>query len=159
MRRRRPGGRLGPSSTCTCPPLDGPGLLCRASRSAAATRRRPARRLPNPPQVVRAFDLLVYQVLGHEQEPLRDLNRSVLLPLEQARGGAAPLLHTLRTYLACSAVTTLTAKGLHLSVLVTYRLQRVRTLTGRNITLHDDRFDFDAALRGAVLLDWPARAL
>ena len=117
-------------------------------------------RLPDPPQVVRAFDLLVYQVLGHEQEPLRDLIRSVLLPLEQARGGAAPLLHTLRTYLACGAVTTLTAKELHLSVrAVTYRLQRVRTLTGRDITLPDDRFDFDAALRGAVLLDWPARAL
>jgi len=117
-------------------------------------------RLPDSPQVARAADLLGYQVLGHEQEPLRDLIRSVLLPLVQARGGAVPLLHTLRTYLACGAVTTLTAKELHLSVrAVTYRLQRVRTLTGRDITQPDARFDFDAALRGAILLDWPARAL
>ena len=117
-------------------------------------------RLPGSSQVVRAASLLGYQVLGAEQEPLRDLIRSVLLPLAQARGGAAPLLQTLRTYLACGAVTTLTAQELHLSVrAVTYRLERVRTLTGRDITRPDARFDFDAALRGALLLDWPAQAL
>ena len=115
-----------------------------------------AARLDLPDQVVHAEDLLVYQVLGRDREPLRQLVASVLLPLQRARGGAQPLLETLRVYFATGAVTVATAQQLHLSVrAVTYRLERVRVLTGRDPGDPEDRYVLDTALRGAHVLRWP----
>lgn len=117
-------------------------------------------RLGLPDPVVRAEDLLVYQVLARDREPLRELIRTVLLPLQDARGGAEPLLLTLRAYLATGAVAVHTAARLDLSVrAVTYRLERVRQLTGRDPTDPDDRFVLDTALRGALVLGWPRHPL
>ena len=119
-----------------------------------------SQRLQRPEQIVWARDLLVYQVIGQEPEQLRELVRTVLLPLAQARGGAGPLLHTVRVYLACGGVAASTARQLHLSVrAVTYRLARLQTLTGRDPGDPEDRFILDVALRGALLLDWPDRPL
>ena len=85
-----------------------------------------------------------------------ELIASVLAPLVAARGGAAPLLETLRVYFACGAVAVAAAKELHLSVrAVTYRLDRVAALTGRDPRDPEDRFALEAALRGAQVLDWP----
>ena len=60
-------------------------------------------------------------------------SRTVLIPLGAARGGAAPLLATLAAYFARGGVAAAAARDLHLSVrAVTYRLARVRDLTGRD---------------------------
>jgi DNA-binding PucR family transcriptional regulator len=53
-------------------------------------------------------------------------------------------------------VATDTARRLHLSVrAVTYRLDRVRTLTGYDPTDPAQRFTMHAAVLGAKLLGWP----
>ncbi|MBA2388718.1 MAG: helix-turn-helix domain-containing protein [Geodermatophilaceae bacterium] len=110
--------------------------------------------------VVRAEDLLVYQVLARDREPLRELLRTVLLPLERARGGAAPLLQTLRIYLGTGGIAVHTAHQMHLSVrAVTYRLKRIRQLTGRDPADPEDRYVLETAMRGALVLGWPARPL
>jgi DNA-binding PucR family transcriptional regulator len=80
----------------------------------------------------------------------------VLVPLQDARGGASPLLATLRAYFACGGVAVAAAGRLHLSVrAVTYRLDRVRALTGRDPGQPEDRFLLELALRAAQVLDWP----
>lgn len=110
--------------------------------------------------VVHAEDLLVYQVLGRDREPMRELIRSVLLPLEAARGGAAPLVQTLRTYLGTGGVAVHAAQQMHLSVrALTYRLERVRELTGRDPGDPEDRYVLETALRGALMLGWPQTPL
>lgn len=106
--------------------------------------------------VVRAEDLLVYEVLTRDREMMVELVDASLAPLQTARGGAEPLLETLRVYFACGGVAVTAAKRLHLSVrAVTYRLDRVAALTGRDARDPDDRFVLDAALRGARVLGWP----
>jgi sugar diacid utilization regulator len=119
-----------------------------------------AARLGLPDQVVHAQDLLVYQVLGRDREPLRELVATVLLPLQRARGGAAPLVETLRVYFATGGVAVATAQQLHLSVrAVTYRLERVHILTGRDPGHPEDRYVLETALRGAQVLRWPEAPL
>lgn len=119
-----------------------------------------AERLSLPDRLVRAEDLLVYEVLTRDRELMMELIHSVLAPLESARAGAEPLLDTLRVYFACGGVAVAAAKQLHLSVrAVTYRLDRVAALTGRDPGDPEDRFVLDAALRGARVLDWPATPL
>lgn len=119
-----------------------------------------AERLDLPQSVVRAEDLLIYSVLGRDLEMAAELVNTVLLPLAGARGGAEPLLQTLRVYFACGNVAVTAARRLHLSVrAVTYRLDRVTTLTGRDPGDPDDRFVLDAALRCARVLGWPAAPL
>ncbi|HEX8132570.1 MAG TPA: helix-turn-helix domain-containing protein [Actinomycetes bacterium] len=50
-----------------------------------------------------------------------------------------------------------TARRLHLGTrTVTYRLERIRSLTGYAATDPDHRFTLEAAVLGARLLDWPA---
>jgi DNA-binding PucR family transcriptional regulator len=89
-----------------------------------------------------------------------DLVRSVLTPLEQARGGAEPLLETLDSYFASGGVATEAARRLHLSVrAVTYRLDRVRALTGYDVAQARQAFILQTATMGARLLDWPATQL
>jgi sugar diacid utilization regulator len=111
-------------------------------------------RLERP--IVETRDLLTYRVLARDQSALVDLVDSVLHPLHQARGGAQPLVETLAAYFACGCVATTTATTLHLSVrAVTYRLNRVKTLTGFDALDPEHRFTLQAAVLGAQLLGWP----
>jgi sugar diacid utilization regulator len=106
--------------------------------------------------IVETRDLLTYRVLARDQPALVDLVHSVLNPLRQARGGAGPLVDTLVAYFECGCVATATAARLHLSVrAVTYRLDRVKSLTGFDPIDPAHRFTLQTAVLGAKLLDWP----
>jgi len=119
-----------------------------------------ARRLGVTAPVVHARDVLIYRVLGRDQAAMVDLVRAVLTPLASARGGAEPLLETLQTYFAAGGVATEAARRMHLSVrAVTYRLDRVRDLTGYAVDDAEQAFSLHAAVLGARLLDWPRSAL
>jgi sugar diacid utilization regulator len=119
-----------------------------------------ARRLHLEDNVVQARDLLVFRVLGRDQAALVDLVQALLEPLARARGGAEPLLKTLETYFATGAVATETARRLHMSVrTVTYRLAKVKTLTGTDPADPAQRLALHMAVVGARLLDWPASDL
>lgn len=108
--------------------------------------------------VIHAEQLLIYRVLLRDQPAIADLVESVLGRLVDARGGAEPLLTTLDAYFATGAVTTGTARRLHLSVrAVTYRLERIRSLTGYDPTDPAQRFTVQAAVLGARLLGWPTQ--
>ena len=114
------------------------------------------RRLHLDADVTQARDLLVYRVLGRDQAALVDLVHALLEPLTRSRGGAEPLLLTLETYFATGAVATETARRLHLSVrTVTYRLAKVKTLTGHDPAEPTQRLGLHMAVLGARLLDWP----
>jgi sugar diacid utilization regulator len=107
--------------------------------------------------VVRAANLLVYQVLLRDRAALTDLIETVLTPLRGARGGAGPLLDTLHAYLSCGGNTTRAAAVLHLSVrAVTYRLDRVAELTGWNPHDPEQRYVLHTAVLGARTLGWPS---
>jgi sugar diacid utilization regulator len=115
-------------------------------------------RLESP--IVEAKDLLIYRVLFRDQPAIVDLVQSVLDPLHQARGGARPLLDTLEAYFDRGRVATATATQLHLSVrAVTYRLERVHSLTGYDPTDPGSSFTLHAAVLGARLLGWPEHDL
>jgi sugar diacid utilization regulator len=110
--------------------------------------------------VIHARDLLVYRVLGRDQAAMIDLVQAVLSPLTQARGGAEPLLETLHAYFAVGGGATETARRMHLSVrAVTYRLERIRQLTGYHVAVPEQRFALHAAVLGARLLGWPQEPL
>lgn len=110
--------------------------------------------------IVEARDLLTYRVLARDQPALVDLVHSVLNPLTQARGGAMPLVETLAAYFDSGCVATTTATRLHLSVrAVTYRLDRVKSLSGLDPLDPADRFSLHAAVLGARLLGWPGTPL
>jgi hypothetical protein len=74
-----------------------------------------ATRLALPDPVVRAADVLVYQVLLRDRSAITDLVDTVLGPLRQARGGAGPLIDTLACYYAAGGNAAQAARGLHLS--------------------------------------------
>jgi sugar diacid utilization regulator len=119
-----------------------------------------ARRLHLTDAVLHPHEMLVYRILGRDQSALADLVHTVLHPLTRARGGAEPLLHTLRTYFATGTVATATARHLHLSVrAVTYRLDRIHALTGHNPLDPADHLTLHMAATGAQLLDWPTTPL
>ena len=110
--------------------------------------------------VVSARDLLIYRVLLRDQPAIVDLVHAVLSPLVQARGGAEPLLATLEAYFATGGVATESAKRLHVAVrTVTYRLDRIRVLTGYNAADPAHRFTLQAAVLAAKVLDWPQQPL
>ncbi|MFD0821257.1 PucR family transcriptional regulator, partial [Micromonospora zhanjiangensis] len=126
------------------------------AREALAT----ARRLHTDSPVIDTHDLLIYRVLLRDQPAMVDLVRAVLTPLSRARGGAGPLLGTLSEYFASGEVATEAARRLHVSVrTVTYRLDRIRTLSGYDPTDPRDRFTLHAAVLGARALDWPRQPL
>lgn len=110
--------------------------------------------------VIETRDLLTYRVLSRDQPALVDLVYSVLNPLREARGGAGPLVETLGAYFDCGCVATAAATRLHLSVrAVTYRLDRVKSLSGFDPLDPAHRFTLHAAVLGAKLLGWPADPL
>ncbi|EGX60925.1 regulator [Streptomyces zinciresistens K42] len=110
--------------------------------------------------VLHAADLLVFPVLARDRQALLDLVRSTLSPLEQARGGARPLLDTLNAYFDSGCVAAETARRLTLSVrALTYRLDRIHTLTGVNPADPTQRYTLQTATIGARLLNWPTRPL
>jgi PucR C-terminal helix-turn-helix domain/GGDEF-like domain len=119
-----------------------------------------AQRLGLADPVVDAADLLVYQVLLRDRAAITDLVGALLTPLKDARGGAAPLLATLEAYYACGGVAAQAAKQLHLSVrAVTYRLARIKDLTGSDPGQPAQALALQIAVIGARLLDWPATPL
>ncbi|SOC49655.1 transcriptional regulator, CdaR family [Blastococcus aggregatus] len=119
-----------------------------------------AERLDPDADVVDSRDLLVYRVLGRDQAAITDLVRDVLGPLDAVRGGPEPLLRTLYEYVGAGDVATEAARRLHVSVrTVTYRLARIRQLTGYGVGQPSERFALHAAVLGARLLDWPAQPL
>jgi hypothetical protein len=119
-----------------------------------------AQRVGLADEVVKAADLLIYQVLLRDRAAITDLVQTLLTPLARARGGAAPLLATLDAYYARGGVATAAARDLHLSVrTVTYRLARVKELTGRDPSRPADALALQVAVIGARMLDWPATRL
>ncbi|NEK84521.1 PucR family transcriptional regulator [Blastococcus saxobsidens] len=67
---------------------------------------------------------------------------------------------TVEAYFADGRNAASAARRLHLSVrAVTYRLQRVRELTGYDPADPADQLPLMVAVTGARLLDWPATAL
>jgi DNA-binding PucR family transcriptional regulator len=110
--------------------------------------------------VVSAHNLLIYRVLLRDQPAMVDLVSAVLGPLVEARGGARPLIDTLDAYFATGAVATESAKRLHVSVrTITYRLERIRMLTGYDATDPEHSFTMHAAVLGAKVLNWPTEPL
>ena len=70
------------------------------------------------------------------------------------------MIDTLLAYFSAGGNMAKTARDLHLSVrAVTYRLDRIRELTGQNVNDPNDSFALHAAVLGAKLLDWPATEL
>jgi sugar diacid utilization regulator len=119
-----------------------------------------ASRLRVESPVLNAHDLLIYRVLLRDQPAIVELVHAVLSPLVAARGGAEPLLATLQTYVDSGAVATESAKLLHVSVrTVTYRLHRIKMLTGYDPADPTHRFTLQAAVLGARALDWPRQPL
>ncbi|MCY0956893.1 PucR family transcriptional regulator [Streptomyces sp. H27-H5] len=107
--------------------------------------------------VLHASDLLVYPVLTRDRQAMADLVESVLGPLRGARGGPGPLLDTLTAYFDCGCVATETARRLSLSVrALTYRLERIHTLTGADPADPVNRYTLQTAVIGSRLLGWPA---
>ncbi|MEO3972635.1 helix-turn-helix domain-containing protein [Streptomyces sp. CAU 1734] len=110
--------------------------------------------------VLHAADLLVYPVLTRDRQAMSDLVTSVLGPLQQARGGARPLLDTLSAYFDTGCVSAEAARRLSLSVrAVTYRLDRIHRLTGADPGNPVHRYTLQTAVIGARLLGWPDQEL
>ncbi|GGJ73645.1 PucR family transcriptional regulator [Streptomyces brasiliensis] len=119
-----------------------------------------AQRMGLDDPLLRSADLLVFPVLARDRPALVDLVRHTLGPLEKARGGARPLLDTLTAYFDSGCVAAQAARELSLSVrALTYRLARIRDLTGSDPTDPADRYTLHTAVLGARLLAWPERPL
>jgi DNA-binding PucR family transcriptional regulator len=111
-------------------------------------------------KVVNAADLLVFPVLLRDRAAMADLIRSVLGPLEHARGGAEPLLATISAYADAGYVNAEAARRLDLSVrALSYRLERIAALTGFDPDDSLQRYTLETAALGARLLGWPATRL
>lgn len=107
--------------------------------------------------VLHAADLLVFPVLLRDRDAITDLVTTVLGPLTTARGGAQPLLETLTVLFEQQGNHTATARAMHISVrAVTYRLDRIRALTGYHPGEPTQRFTLHTAVLGARLLGWPS---
>ncbi|MEU3711712.1 PucR family transcriptional regulator [Streptomyces catenulae] len=110
--------------------------------------------------VLRAADLLVFPVLLRDRAAMADLVRSVLGPLTEARGGAEPLLETLSACAAAGYVNAEAARRLSVSVrTLSYRLERIKFLTGYDPADGLQRFTLETAALGARALGWPGTPL
>ncbi|MFF1482308.1 PucR family transcriptional regulator, partial [Streptomyces sp. NPDC058301] len=95
--------------------------------------------------------------LTRDRQAMADLVDNVLGPLGRARGGARPLLDTLTAYFDSGCVATEAACRLSLSVrALTYRLERIHTLTGADPADPHSRYTLQTAVIGARLLGWPS---
>ncbi|GGT59652.1 hypothetical protein GCM10010271_73650 [Streptomyces kurssanovii] len=140
-------------------PRPGPSGIVRSYQEARSTLDLAAT-LGLRTQVVDAADVLVFQVLGRDRAAITDLVATVLGGLEGARGGPQPLLETLTAYFTSGCLNTTTARLLGLSVrAVSYRLGRIRQLTGHDPTDPEQRYVLQTAALGARLLDWPSSPL
>lgn len=134
------------------------GLL--ASYDEAREALQLAARLETDSVVARAEDLLAYRVLLRDRAAIVDLITTLLAPLTSARGGAGPLVRTLLAWFDSGRNNAETAREMHLSVrAVTYRLERIRELTGADPDAPGDAFALHAAALGAQLLGWPEAPL
>lgn len=119
-----------------------------------------ADRLRLYPSVLRAEELLVFPVLMRDRAAIADLVRTVLGPLEQARGGAGPLLETITAHAEAGHVNAQAARRLGLGVRTfTYRLERIKVLTGYDPGDPLHRYTLETAAMGARLLGWPEQPL
>lgn len=110
--------------------------------------------------VLNAADLLVFPVLMRDRAAMSDLVRTVLGPLESARGGPLPLLETISAYAAAGYVNAEAARRLDLSVrALSYRLERIAALTGFDPDDALQRYTLETAALGARLLGWPVTPL
>jgi purine catabolism regulator len=115
------------------------------------------RSLFGPGHLTHIVDLGVHRLLSPlvRGGDLSAFRREHLGALEEYdRQAGAELVHTLRTYFACRASPTLTAKALHLhrnSLL--YRLQRIRDVAGVDLDDPEARLRLELALRARELLD------
>jgi sugar diacid utilization regulator len=115
-----------------------------------------ADRLGIEDRLLRAAELLVFPVLLRDRAAMADLVRTVLGPLNRARGGAGPLLETLAVLSAAGYVNAEAARRLGLSVrTLTYRLERIKALTGYDPGDGLQRYTLETAAMGARLLGWP----
>ncbi|WP_432573507.1 PucR family transcriptional regulator [Kineococcus sp. SYSU DK005] len=115
-----------------------------------------ARRLDWRDPVADTADLVVHEVLLRDRTAARDLVRTLLEPLRGVRGGPEPYLRTVEAYLEAGGNATGAARRLHLSVrAVTYRLARLRDLTGADPAEASGRFALQAAVLAARALGWP----
>ncbi len=118
-----------------------------------------AARLGLPERTVHSRDLLVYKVLLRDSAAMTDLMTAVLAPLSRARGGGDALLATVHAHAAAGGNTTATARALHLSVrAVSYRLDRIRDLTGYDPAVPAHAYVLTTAALGARALGWPGVA-
>lgn len=116
-----------------------------------------AERMPLTAPVLHAAHLLVFPVLTRDRQAMTDLVLTALGPLRTARGGAGPLVETLWVYFDSGCVAAESARRLRLSVrALTYRLDRVKRLTGYDPADPMHRYVLHTAVIGARLLDWPA---
>jgi sugar diacid utilization regulator len=136
-------------------PQSGPGGAVRSFEQARNALDIGAR-LSLPGRVLHSRDLHVYQVLRRDSAALSELVAEVLEPLRRTRMGPEPLLETLLVYFSAGGVATLTAQRLHVSVrTVTYRLKRVKELTGHSVDDPAQAFALQVAVLGARLIGWP----
>ena len=113
-------------------------------------------RLGSDDRVVDAADMLLYRVLVRDETAMRELVDAVLTPLIGARGGAEQLLQTLEAFFGSAGNASLAARSLHLSVrALTYRLEKITELTGRDPADPLQRFELQTAVAGARLFGWP----
>ncbi|MGW1325439.1 PucR family transcriptional regulator [Streptomyces antibioticus] len=131
-------------------PVAGPGELAGAlaqARYALASARGTA---PDTSLLTHASALTGLGTLlaGIPVEVRAAYSRSVLGPLLDTRNAsAAPLLATLKSFLACDGSWARTAEALHLHVnTVHYRVQRIEHFTGRDLSSLADRLDLWTAL-------------
>ncbi|WP_329165315.1 helix-turn-helix domain-containing protein [Streptomyces sp. NBC_01717] len=127
-------------------PLQLPGALVEA-RYALASARSAA---PETSLLTDAATLTSLGTLlaGVPAEVRTAYSRSVLGPLLDIKNAsAAPLLETLKFFLACDGSWARTAEALHLHVnTVHYRVQRIEHFTGRDLSSLSDRLDLWTAL-------------
>ncbi|WP_395297700.1 PucR family transcriptional regulator [Kitasatospora hibisci] len=115
-----------------------------------------ADRLDLPAALLKAEELLVFPVLMRDRAAMADLVRSVLGPLNSARGGARPLLDTIAAHAEAGYVNAEAARRLGVSVrTLAYRIERIKTLTGYDPSDALHRYTLETAAMGARLLGWP----
>ncbi|MDX6313216.1 MAG: hypothetical protein QOF44_2680 [Streptomyces sp.] len=137
----------------------GPGGIVRSYEEALSALDL-AERLRLRPPVLHAAQLLVFPVLMRDRGAMADLVRTVLGPLAQARGGAGPLLETIAVHAQAGYVNAEAARRLGLGVrTLTYRLERIRALTGYDPGDALHRYTLETAALGARLLGWPEQPL